>query len=170
MRIIAFVVVSIIIYVAFWLNLSIFFSIKFKQAATSALCVAVWLFFSIFYNMIINLVGKAISPRPWLAPTKSSVTRNSCSTYCVCPKHALQRGNHNTTDASVVAWSLTMEQVHGAIPAATTGTKFNGCLATTHGTDCRHRHLFRTLVWFFHEKGNQIPIMQEVCQRSVYVS
>ena len=62
LRVIVFILISIC-YVAFWLNLSIFFSIKFRQAATSALaCVAIWLFFSIFYNMIINLIGKAISP------------------------------------------------------------------------------------------------------------
>jgi len=55
LRVIVFILISIC-YVAFWLNLSIFFSIKFRQAATSALaCVAIWLFFSIFYNMIINL-------------------------------------------------------------------------------------------------------------------
>lgn len=48
MRVIFFLVVSLF-YVAFWLNLSIFFSIRFKQAATSALaCVAIWLFFSVF--------------------------------------------------------------------------------------------------------------------------
>ena len=62
MRVVFFLFVSLF-YVAFWLNLSIFFSIRFKQAATSALaCVAIWLFFSVFYNMIINLVGKALSP------------------------------------------------------------------------------------------------------------
>ncbi len=65
MRVVFFLFVSLF-YVAFWLNLSIFFSIRFKQAATSALaCVAIWLFFSVFYNMIINLVGKALSPS-WL--------------------------------------------------------------------------------------------------------
>ena len=80
LRIIAFVVVSII-YVAFWLNLSIFFSIKFKQAATSALaCVAVWLFFSVFYNMIINLVGKAISPSEIKCPGKR-ITRSPFQFY-----------------------------------------------------------------------------------------
>ena len=40
LRVIVFILISIC-YVAFWLNLSIFFSIKFRQAATSALaCVA----------------------------------------------------------------------------------------------------------------------------------
>jgi ABC-2 type transport system permease protein len=47
-RILCFVLLSII-YVAFWLNLSILLSVKFKQAATSALtAIAIWLFFTVF--------------------------------------------------------------------------------------------------------------------------
>lgn len=62
MRIIIFTVV-IIVYVAFWLNLSILFSVKFRQAATSALAgISIWLFFSIFFNLIVNLIAKAIAP------------------------------------------------------------------------------------------------------------
>ncbi len=46
LRIICFVLLSII-YVAFWLNLSILLSVKFRRAATSALtAIAVWLFFT----------------------------------------------------------------------------------------------------------------------------
>ncbi|WP_372938508.1 ABC transporter permease [Seonamhaeicola sp.] len=62
LRIIAFTLLSIL-YVAFWLNLSILFSIKFRQAATSALTsIAVWLFFTIFYQILINIVAKAFIP------------------------------------------------------------------------------------------------------------
>ena len=61
MRVVFFLFVSLF-YVAFWLNLSIFFSIRFKQAATSALaCVAIWLFFSVFYNMRLYLPLYAVS-------------------------------------------------------------------------------------------------------------
>ena len=68
MRVVFFLFVSLF-YVAFWLNLSIFFSIRFKQAATSALaCVAIWLFFSVFYTMIVNLVAKALSPSQLASP------------------------------------------------------------------------------------------------------
>lgn len=60
-RVFFFTIVSIF-YVAFWLNLSILFSVRFRQPATSALSgIAVWLFFSIFYSMIINLVAGGIS-------------------------------------------------------------------------------------------------------------
>lgn len=65
LRMISYLLVSVM-YIAFWLNLSIFFSICFKQAATSALAgISIWLFFSVFYNMIMNIVGKSLSPHPW---------------------------------------------------------------------------------------------------------
>lgn len=51
------------VYVGLWLNLSILFSVRFKQAATSALAgIAVWLFFLVFYSMIVNLIANATSP------------------------------------------------------------------------------------------------------------
>ncbi|SHG21202.1 ABC-2 type transport system permease protein [Ornithinibacillus halophilus] len=58
-RIICFLSLCIV-YIAFWLNLGILFSVRFKQAATSALAgIAVWIFFSIFYNMIIDFISKS---------------------------------------------------------------------------------------------------------------
>ena len=62
LRIVSFILMGII-YVAFWLNLSILFSVRFRQPATSALSgISVWLFFIIFYPMIINLISKMIEP------------------------------------------------------------------------------------------------------------
>ena len=61
-RVIFFIILSIL-YVAFWLNLSILFSVKFRQPATAALTViAVWLFFTVFYPMIVNLIAKSMVP------------------------------------------------------------------------------------------------------------
>jgi len=52
-----------VVYVGFWLNLSILLSVRFKQAATSALfAIAIWIFFTVFYSIIINLVSNAIIP------------------------------------------------------------------------------------------------------------
>lgn len=60
------VVVTLLIttvYVGLWLNLSLLFSVKFKQAATSALAgIALWIFFLVFYSMIVNLIGNATAP------------------------------------------------------------------------------------------------------------
>jgi len=70
LRIIFFLIISIF-YVAFWLNLSILFSIRFKHAATSALAgIAVWLFFSVFYNLIVNLIAKVTAPNEMASAQK----------------------------------------------------------------------------------------------------
>jgi len=61
-RIIIFTIAGIL-YVGFWLNLSILFSIWFQQPATSALTsIAVWLFFSVFFSMLVNVVFKVLVP------------------------------------------------------------------------------------------------------------
>ncbi|NMC40361.1 MAG: ABC transporter permease [Bacteroidales bacterium] len=63
LRVVIFLIISII-YVAFWLNLSILFSVRFRQPATSALSgIAIWLFFSIFYGMIVDLIVKGMVPQ-----------------------------------------------------------------------------------------------------------
>lgn len=62
LRILAFTLAAIV-YIGFWLNLAIFFSVRFKQAATSALsAIAIWIFFTVFYAMIVNLIANAIMP------------------------------------------------------------------------------------------------------------
>ncbi len=60
-RILLFLGVSIV-YVAFWLNMSVFLSVKFRQPATSALTgMAVWIFFTVFYTLIINMIIKGMT-------------------------------------------------------------------------------------------------------------
>lgn len=69
LRILFFWVLSVV-YVGFWLNLSILFSVRFRQAATSALTsIAAWLFFSVFFQIIINLISRSLSPSPGMAST-----------------------------------------------------------------------------------------------------
>lgn len=58
-----FFLVTAVFYIGFWLNLSILFSIRFRQAATSALSsIALWIFFTVFYGLILNLIARAIAP------------------------------------------------------------------------------------------------------------
>jgi ABC-2 type transport system permease protein len=67
-RIIAFLILSVF-YVGLWLNLAILFSLCFRQAATSALAaIAIWLFFSIFYTMIVSWIAKMMIPREAMSP------------------------------------------------------------------------------------------------------
>lgn len=61
-RVIVTLIITVI-YVGLWLNLSLLFSVRFRQAATSALSgIAVWIFFLVFYSMIVNLIGNATMP------------------------------------------------------------------------------------------------------------
>lgn len=62
LRMISFILLCIV-YVAFWLNLSILFSVRLRQPATSALSsISIWIFFSAFYDMIVRLLGNALRP------------------------------------------------------------------------------------------------------------
>jgi ABC-2 type transport system permease protein len=61
-RMLAYLIVSII-YVAFWLSVSLLFSLLFRQAATSALAgIAVWLFFAIFAPMLAGIIADGLFP------------------------------------------------------------------------------------------------------------
>lgn len=57
LRIVVFLVVTAL-YVAVWMSLGILFSLVFRQGATSVLAaLAMWLFFTLFYPMIVDVVA-----------------------------------------------------------------------------------------------------------------
>ncbi|MCD8044243.1 MAG: ABC transporter permease [Tannerellaceae bacterium] len=119
MRIILYLIVSVF-YVGFWLNLSIFFSLKFRQAATSALAsVAIWLFFSVFYNMIINLIGKALQPSMFATQSQIiSYQKFMLTLLRFAPSELFNQATTTLLIPSVRSLGpLTMEQVQGAIPS-----------------------------------------------------
>lgn len=52
-----------IVYVAFWLSISMLFSLLFRQNATSALAsIAVWLFFALFAGMLAGIIADGLFP------------------------------------------------------------------------------------------------------------
>jgi len=119
LRIIFFTIVSIV-YVAFWLNLSILFSVKFRQSATSALAgISIWLFFSVFYNMIVNLIGKAIEPTRIISD--SQIINFQRFMQNIARLNPGQLFSDSTTTLLVPSvrslGPLTMEQMMGAIPS-----------------------------------------------------
>jgi len=119
LRIIFFILLSIC-YVAFWLNLAILFSVQFRQAATSALaCIAVWLFFSVFYNMIVQLVAKAMMPPEMASEYRVVAFQNFIlSLMRVAPSQLFSDASTTLLMPNVRALGpLTMEQIHGAIPS-----------------------------------------------------
>lgn len=51
------------VYIAFWLALSILFSVVCRHAATSALAsISLWIFFSIFMSLIASIIANAVYP------------------------------------------------------------------------------------------------------------
>lgn len=113
LRIISFLVLSIC-YIAFWVNLAILFSIRFKQAATSALSsIAVWLFFSIFYSMIVGLISKGQDAAD---PSTSALIQNLMR---ISPSQLFSEATTILLTPSIrTLGPMTMEQVVGAIPGA----------------------------------------------------
>jgi ABC-2 type transport system permease protein len=52
-----------VIYVAFWLALSILFSVVCRHSATSALAsIALWIFFAIFMSLVASIIANAVYP------------------------------------------------------------------------------------------------------------
>ena len=118
-RIILFIITGIF-YVAFWLNISILFSICFRQAATSALAsVAVWLFFSVFYAMIVNVVAKALSPSGMVSVYHQiSYQKFILGLMRLAPSELFNEATTTLLMPSIRSLGpLTMEQLQGAIPS-----------------------------------------------------
>ncbi|HED24790.1 MAG TPA: ABC transporter permease [Firmicutes bacterium] len=62
MRLLAYLALSVI-YISFWLALSMLFSVAFRQTSTSALAgIAVWLFLAIFISLLASMAAEAIHP------------------------------------------------------------------------------------------------------------
>jgi ABC-2 type transport system permease protein len=118
LRIVFFTLLSII-YVAFWLNLSILFSVRFRQPATSALAaIAVWLFFTVFYILIASLITKAIAP-PDTASAKQiyHFEQLRINMLRIVPNQLFSEATTTLLMPSVRSLGpLTMEQVIGTIP------------------------------------------------------
>ncbi|WP_209329229.1 ABC transporter permease [Lunatimonas salinarum] len=119
LRIILFILVSIC-YVGFWLNLSILFSVKFRQAATSALAViAVWLFFTVFYGIIVNLIANAIAPSNFAHPQQIIQYQQFITNLLrVVPSQLYSDATTTLLMPSVRSLGpLSSEQVVGALPS-----------------------------------------------------
>jgi ABC-2 type transport system permease protein len=119
LRVIFFILLSIL-YVAFWLNLSILFSVQFRQPATSALSgIAVWLFFSVFYSMIVSLIIKALTPSEYMGSEQviMRVEELRMSLLRILPNQLFSEATTTLLMPSVRSLGpLTMEQVYGTIP------------------------------------------------------
>ena len=116
-RIVFFLIASIV-YVAFWLNLGILFSVRFRQAATSALAsIAVWLFFSVFYSMLVQLIVRATIPSAFQDQGQLiSYQKFVQNVMRLSPSQLYSEATTTLLTPSVRSLGpLTMEQVSGAI-------------------------------------------------------
>ena len=117
-RMVLFILLSIL-YVAFWLNLSILFSVLFRQPATAALsAIAVWLFFTVFYPLIVNLIIKSLEPSAVAAPSHLiAVEQLRLTLMRIMPNQLYSEATTTLLMPSVRSLGpLTMEQMIGAIP------------------------------------------------------
>lgn len=118
LRINFFILLSII-YVAFWLSLSILFSVRFRNSATSALAgISIWLFFTVFYPMIVSLIVKPFTPNDFSPPhIIYFYEKLKFILMQVMPNELYSEATTTFLMPSVRSLGpLTMEQVTGAIP------------------------------------------------------
>ncbi len=120
LRILVFVAISIL-YVGFWLSLSILLSIGLKQAATSALtAIGIWLFFTVFYQVLVNLVVRTVLPDPDFLSSQQIARYNELilTLLRVSPSQLYTDATTTLLMPSVRSLGpVTMEQMAGAIPA-----------------------------------------------------
>lgn len=119
-RILGFVLISLV-YVGFWLALAVLLSVRFRQPATSAItAIGVWLFFTVFFPVIINLVIRSFLPNPNYISEQEFVKYNELILNLL----RLSPGQLYT-DATTMLLSpsvrslgpITMERMIGAIPS-----------------------------------------------------
>src|SRR5690606_39168881 len=119
LRILGFVAMSIV-YVAFWLSLSICLSVRFRNAATSALtAMGIWLFFAVFYQIVVNLIVSAMLPESGYLPPEQLMSYNNLllSLLRLAPSQLYSDAVTTLLMPSVRSLGpLTMEQMAGAIP------------------------------------------------------
>lgn len=118
-RLLTFLLLSIV-YVGFWLNLSILFSTLWRHPATSALvCIAVWLFFTVFYPMIINIVAKSVAPGMYASYSEIVAYQDFIMTLTrFAPNQLFDDATNILLMPAIRSLGpLSMEQVQGAIPS-----------------------------------------------------
>ena len=119
-RILSFVVLTVL-YVGFWLSLAILLSVKFRQATTSALtAIGIWLFFTVFYRIIVNMIVKSFFPNPNFMSQEDILFYNNVilDLLRLAPSQLYTDATTTLLMPSVRSLGpLTMEQMAGAIPS-----------------------------------------------------
>ncbi|WP_343703778.1 ABC transporter permease subunit [Chitinophaga sp.] len=100
---------------------AVLLSVKFRQTATSALtAIAIWLFFTVFYQILVNLVIRALLPDPNTLSEGQIISYNNIILTFLrfVPSQLFTDATTTLLMPSVRSLGpLTMEQMAGAIPA-----------------------------------------------------
>lgn len=119
-RLIGFVGVSIL-YVSFWLSLSILLSVIFRQPSTAAITAfGIWLFFTIFYPIVINLGIRAFLPNPQSLSESQYIAYNELilNLLRISPGQLYSDATSTLLMPSVRSLGpISMEQTVGALPS-----------------------------------------------------
>ena len=119
-RILGFAVLSIL-YVGFWLSLSICLSVVFKRASTSAItAIGIWLFFTVFYGIIIKIIVTALLPdKSFMLPDAEVASNNLLmNLLSIAPGQLYTDATTTMLMPSIRSLGpMTMEQMAGAIPS-----------------------------------------------------
>ncbi|MDO4522176.1 MAG: ABC transporter permease subunit [Eubacteriales bacterium] len=119
LRIIIYLVFAVV-YISFWLALSMLFSVFCRHAATSALAViALWLFFTIFMNMVADIIANIVYP----IDNQYNMVVNSLSNYTLqlnlnrlSPYYLFSEATSTIMNPLVRSVNVvTMQQLDGAI-------------------------------------------------------
>lgn len=119
LRILSFIVLSTV-YVAVWINLAIFFSVRFRQPATSALAgIAVWLFFTVFYPLLLSLILKPMEPSEMASAAEIiKFEKTRLLLVQLMPNELFSQATTTMLTPSIRSIGpLTIQQIYGSIPA-----------------------------------------------------
>ncbi|GGF39862.1 ABC transporter permease [Echinicola rosea] len=120
LRILAFTLLCTF-YVGFWLALAILLSIIFRQPSTSALAaIGIWLFFTVFYRIVIELAVGALGPDVRGLSQSEAIQLNGMvlSLLRLAPSQLFSDATTTLLMPSVRSLGpVSMEQMAGAVPS-----------------------------------------------------
>jgi ABC-2 type transport system permease protein len=110
-----------VLYVAFWLSLSILLSIRFRQPATSALtAIGIWLFFTVFFPILVKSGNTSLFAQPNYISEQEYIGYNELilNLLRLSPSQLYTDATTTLLMPSVRSLGpISMEQMVGAIPA-----------------------------------------------------
>ncbi|MBL1407499.1 ABC transporter permease [Sphingobacterium faecale] len=111
-----------VLYVGFWLSVAVLLSIRFRQPATSALtAIGIWLFFTVFFQVVVNIAIKAFIPDPNYLSADKIAYYNEVILNILRLSPSQLYVDASTTLLMPMVRSLgpvSMEQMAGAIPSS----------------------------------------------------